>query len=196
MIDSRKNRVNEARGEFAEALKMYRELAQKEPGTYLPSVPMTLNNLGLLDDAQNRWDDARKEAEEALEIYRDLSYTCDIANYLGGGSTPFLYLETSVDQRQSKCVVITRRCGVQCPERGAEHTLSGGAPDFGSGQQSVHSVHERRREAVGWIERCRNVPGYAKPPNQHCAPITIVAIFWIAEACRFLVPPSPNGCSP
>ena len=49
---------------------MYRELAQTEPGTYLPSVPMTLNNLGLLDNAQNRWGEARKEAEEALKIYR------------------------------------------------------------------------------------------------------------------------------
>ena len=52
---------------------MYRELAQKEPETYLPSVPMALNNLGLLDDAQNRWDEARKEAEEALKIYRELA---------------------------------------------------------------------------------------------------------------------------
>ena len=47
---------------------MYRELAQKEPGTYLPSVPMALNNLGLLDNAQNRWDEAREEAGEALKI--------------------------------------------------------------------------------------------------------------------------------
>jgi hypothetical protein len=40
-----------------------------EPGI-LPSVPMTLNNLGLLDNTQNRWGEARKEAEEALKIYR------------------------------------------------------------------------------------------------------------------------------
>src|SRR5208283_1719181 len=46
MLDSGKNRGNEARKEYAEALKMYRELAEKEPETYLPYVPMTLNNLG------------------------------------------------------------------------------------------------------------------------------------------------------
>jgi hypothetical protein len=40
---------------------MYRDLAQKEPKTYLPYVPMTLNNLGFLDNAQNRWVEARKE---------------------------------------------------------------------------------------------------------------------------------------
>jgi tetratricopeptide (TPR) repeat protein len=65
--------VKKARKEYAEALKMYRELAQKEPGTYLPFVPMALNSLGLLDDAQNRWDEAREEAGEALKIYRELA---------------------------------------------------------------------------------------------------------------------------
>ena len=36
MLDSGKNRGNEARKEYAEALKMYRELAEKDPETYLP----------------------------------------------------------------------------------------------------------------------------------------------------------------
>jgi hypothetical protein len=36
------------------ALKTYRELAQKEPETYLPEVAQTLNNLGIVDSAQNR----------------------------------------------------------------------------------------------------------------------------------------------
>ena len=37
--------MNEARKEYSEALKVYRELAQKEPETYLPHVAITLNNL-------------------------------------------------------------------------------------------------------------------------------------------------------
>ena len=55
--------------EYAEALKIYRDLAQKEPETYLPYVAAGLNNLGILDRAQNRPEDARKAFEEALRIY-------------------------------------------------------------------------------------------------------------------------------
>jgi len=61
--------MKEARDEYEEALKTYRELAQKNPGTYLPYVAMTLNNLGILDSDQNRMAEARKEYEEALKIY-------------------------------------------------------------------------------------------------------------------------------
>ena len=46
--------------EYEEALKIYRELAEKEPETYLPYVAATLNNLGILDRAQNRPEEARK----------------------------------------------------------------------------------------------------------------------------------------
>jgi Tfp pilus assembly protein PilF len=48
---------------------MQKELAQKDPGTYLPDVAMMLNNLGILDRYQNRMAEARKEYEEALKIY-------------------------------------------------------------------------------------------------------------------------------
>ncbi len=48
---------------------MQKELAQKDPGTYLPDVAMMLNNLGILDHYQNRMAEARKEYEEALKIY-------------------------------------------------------------------------------------------------------------------------------
>src|SRR5258708_31078368 len=61
--------MKEARNEYEEALKTYRELAQKNPETYLPYVAMTLNNLGILDSDQNRMAEARKEYEEALKIY-------------------------------------------------------------------------------------------------------------------------------
>ena len=52
------------------ALKIYSELAQKEPETYLPRVANTLNNLGIFDSDKNQMNKARMEYEEALKIYR------------------------------------------------------------------------------------------------------------------------------
>jgi tetratricopeptide (TPR) repeat protein len=69
ILDIAQNRMKEARIEYEEALKTYAELAQKDPGTYLPDVAMMLNNLGILDRDQNRMAEARKEYEEALKIY-------------------------------------------------------------------------------------------------------------------------------
>ena len=68
-LDIDQNRMEEARKEYEEALKIYSELAQKNPETYLPYVAMTLNNLGILDSDKNRMAEARKEYEEALKIY-------------------------------------------------------------------------------------------------------------------------------
>ena len=65
--------MKEARNEYEEALKTYRELGQKDPETYLPEVAMMLDNLGILDSAQTRMAEARKEFEEALKIYEDLA---------------------------------------------------------------------------------------------------------------------------
>ena len=59
--------------EYEEALNIYRELAEKEPETYLPYVAATLNNLGILDRAQNRPEEARKAFEEALKIYKSFA---------------------------------------------------------------------------------------------------------------------------
>jgi tetratricopeptide (TPR) repeat protein len=61
--------LKEAHNEHEEALKTYREFAQKNPETYLAAVAMTLTNLGILDRDQNRMAEARKEYEEALKIY-------------------------------------------------------------------------------------------------------------------------------
>src|SRR4029077_17243856 len=72
VLNSDQNRMEETRKEHEEALKTYRELAQKEPDTYLPEVAQTLNNLGIVDSAQNRAKEARKAFEEALKIYREL----------------------------------------------------------------------------------------------------------------------------
>lgn len=54
-------------------MKVFRQLAQKNPEAYLPQVATTLNNLGILDGAQNRMNDARKEHEQALKTYRKLA---------------------------------------------------------------------------------------------------------------------------
>ena len=69
ILDSAQNRMKETQNEYEEALKTYRELAQKNPETYLPDVAMALNNLGILDRDQNRTAEARMEYEEALKIY-------------------------------------------------------------------------------------------------------------------------------
>ena len=58
-----------ARKGFEDALKIYRELAQKNPDTYLPDMAQTLNDLALLDRDQKRMEAARKALEEALGIY-------------------------------------------------------------------------------------------------------------------------------
>jgi hypothetical protein len=45
VLNSDQNRMEETRKEHEEALKTYRQLAQKEPETYLPEVAQTLNDL-------------------------------------------------------------------------------------------------------------------------------------------------------
>jgi tetratricopeptide (TPR) repeat protein len=64
------NRMDEARQAYEEALKIRRELARKNPDTYLPDVAETLNNLGILHRDQNRMAESRKALEEALGIYQ------------------------------------------------------------------------------------------------------------------------------
>ena len=51
------------------ALEIRRELARKDPETYLPDVAMTLYSLGILDGEQNR-NRAREAYEEALRSIR------------------------------------------------------------------------------------------------------------------------------
>src|SRR6267154_368998 len=73
IVDIAMNRAEEDRKAFKEALKIYRELEQKNPGTYLPCVATTLNNLGVFDHAQNRLEEARKALDETLKTYRELA---------------------------------------------------------------------------------------------------------------------------
>jgi tetratricopeptide (TPR) repeat protein len=73
LLDRDQNRVDEARQDYEESLKIRRELAQKNPETYLPYVARTLNNLGDLKRNQNRVDEARQDYEEALAVYQRLA---------------------------------------------------------------------------------------------------------------------------
>jgi WD40 repeat protein len=72
LLDRDQQRIEEARKDFAEALQIRRELAVKNPATYLPDAAATLENLGALDSAYNHPDEARKEYQEALQIYESL----------------------------------------------------------------------------------------------------------------------------
>ena len=73
ILDQRQGRMDAARIGYEEALKIRRELTQKDSDTYLPDVAKTLNNLANLDRAQSRPEAARKGYEEALKIYRQLA---------------------------------------------------------------------------------------------------------------------------
>ncbi len=65
-------RIDEARRHFERALEMRRQLAERNPGVYLPEMANTLTSLGTLDQLQNRPDEARSHDEEALRINRQL----------------------------------------------------------------------------------------------------------------------------
>ena len=71
-LHSEQNREEEARETYHEALKTYRELAQKQEA-FLPYVAMTLSNLGNLESEQNRKPEARQAYKEALTIYEELA---------------------------------------------------------------------------------------------------------------------------
>ena len=73
MFHGPQHRMEEAPKEYAEALKIGRELAQKNPDTYLSDVATMLNNLGMLHSPQHRMEEAPKEYEEALKIDRELT---------------------------------------------------------------------------------------------------------------------------
>jgi tetratricopeptide (TPR) repeat protein len=72
-VGGAQNQMGGTRREYEESLKTYRELAKKEPETYLPHVAATLNNLGIFDSDKNQMNTARMEYEEALKIYSELA---------------------------------------------------------------------------------------------------------------------------
>jgi tetratricopeptide (TPR) repeat protein len=58
---------------YTEALKIYRALAEKDPGAYEPDVAMTLNNLGNLYWNLREFKKAEESYTEALKIRRALA---------------------------------------------------------------------------------------------------------------------------
>jgi Tfp pilus assembly protein PilF len=62
------NRMEEAGQRYNEALKINRQLAQENLGTYLPTVAETLKNIEILNRDQNRIPEARIALLEALAV--------------------------------------------------------------------------------------------------------------------------------
>ncbi len=72
-LDTDQKRMDEARQQYEEALKIRRELSRQNAAAYLPDMATTLNNLGNVNRLQNRMEEARQDYEEALKIHRQLS---------------------------------------------------------------------------------------------------------------------------
>jgi tetratricopeptide (TPR) repeat protein len=90
VLDCKQNRIEEARNELDEALKTFRDVAQKNPEIYLPDVAETLNDLGKVERDQNRMEEARTAYVEALTIRREFAqknpetYLLDVGETLNG----------------------------------------------------------------------------------------------------------------
>jgi len=48
-------RLEEARQHYEEALRIYREMAQRAPDQYLPKVAEMLNSLGFVTEPRDEW---------------------------------------------------------------------------------------------------------------------------------------------
>lgn len=66
-------RMEEARRHLEQSLAMRRELARKNPDTYLPDMTVTLNNLANLERTENNAEEARRYYEEGLQIHYQLA---------------------------------------------------------------------------------------------------------------------------
>jgi tetratricopeptide (TPR) repeat protein len=66
-------RINQAEEAFAEALAVYRKLAQANPGAWLPDIAATLNNLANLYSDTQRMMQAEEAYAEALDLHRKLA---------------------------------------------------------------------------------------------------------------------------
>ncbi len=60
---------------FDESLENYRKLAETNPRVYLPSVAISLNNLGNLQSKNNQLEAAGNSLSEALGIYNEIAKT-------------------------------------------------------------------------------------------------------------------------
>ena len=67
------NAFQEAFESYTESLKIYMDLASRNPETYLPNVATTLNNLGVLHNKNNAFKEAFESYTESLKIHIDLA---------------------------------------------------------------------------------------------------------------------------
>jgi protein O-mannosyl-transferase len=74
-LNTEEKQLDEARRQYEEAVRLYRQLAQQNPDAYLPNLASTLGNLGNLARRQNRFDEASQHYSEALLDYRRLEGT-------------------------------------------------------------------------------------------------------------------------
>lgn len=65
--------MDEAPSEYEEAARIYRGLAQQDPGLYTRYPAGTLNNLGFLAKNEGRVEESRKCYQEAIAWYRELA---------------------------------------------------------------------------------------------------------------------------
>jgi tetratricopeptide (TPR) repeat protein len=98
------NKHEEAAEEYAEALKIYRRLAQQIPWAYEPDVADTLNNIALLHRDTNKHEEAATEFAESLTIYRQLAQ-----------QNPEAY-EWEVAEEYAEALNIYRRLAQRSPE--------------------------------------------------------------------------------
>jgi hypothetical protein len=75
-------RLTKAEATYLDALRLCRDLARSDPGTYQPAVASTLDALGTLYSDTQRFKEAENVFKEALTIQRDLSRTAQ-ARYQG-----------------------------------------------------------------------------------------------------------------
>ena len=80
-IHLRPTQMDQAHGEFEEALQVSRQLASKDPQKYSSTAAVALENLGRFYDYKFQWTNAFNAHAEALKIYRDLA-TNDPDEYL------------------------------------------------------------------------------------------------------------------
>lgn len=71
-FETDEQRVGQARELYLQGLALCRELAQQNPGAYIPDVAYTLINLGNLERAQSNIEKARQYFHEAVQIHARL----------------------------------------------------------------------------------------------------------------------------
>lgn len=71
-LDTPQKRLEAARQNYEEALRIDSQLAQENPNAYLSELAMLLNDFGALDGIENRRKEQRQHYEEALQAFRQV----------------------------------------------------------------------------------------------------------------------------